>query len=261
MLFLQIKLTKSMYFIADIGNSYTKASVFKHGILQKVEIFKNSERSITPNKTGLFPNNLSSCSAAVISSVKKEIPAVIREFCANVPYVLQLKSTTPIPLTNNYRGKETLGADRIAAAVGANNIFPNTNVLVIDAGTALTIDFVSAENAYEGGIISPGIQMRFKALHEFTAVLPQEKTNAGDNNLRGKTTSESIRYGVQNSILYEVREYLRIYQSKYPDLKTVFTGGDIFFFENTLKKKIFAEPNLVLYGLNGILQYNYDQAN
>ena len=143
----------------------------------------------------------------------------------------------------------------MAAAVGANNIFPHTNVLVVDCGTAITIDFVSAIGRFEGGNISLGLNTRFKALSSFTSKLPLVDIADGYP-LIGKNTTDAIRAGVLNSTIFELDTYIELFSGLYPDLKVIFTGGDAFFFDGKLKNTIFVVPNLVVQGLNRILEYN-----
>ena len=193
---------------------------------------------------------------AILSSVVEVDNNLINFLKKNIFLNIILDSDTKIPLTNLYKTPKTIGKDRIAAVVGANNIYPNCNILIFDAGTALTIDFINKKNEYVGGNISPGLTMRYKALNKFTQKLPLYKIKHDFDKLTGQTTKEAIIAGVQNGILFEINNYIKIFSKKYTDLKIFLTGGDIFFFENKLKKNIFAEPNLVLIGLNRILTNN-----
>jgi type III pantothenate kinase len=172
--------------------------------------------------------------------------------------IIYLDRNTRLPIINNYKSKVSLGKDRIAAAVGANTIFPNSNVLVIDAGTALTFDFVSDNNEYMGGNISPGMQMRFKALKTFTSKLPL-LDKSEEFYLTANNTNDAIISGVQSGIIFEMDSYINEYKKKYNDLKVILTGGDSFFFEYKLKNRIFAKPFLTAVGLNRILEYNAKQ--
>jgi len=168
---------------------------------------------------------------------------------------LQLTSTLPLPINNRYKTPETLGVDRIAAVCGALEIFPNRNCLVIDAGTAITYDFMDCDKNYWGGAISPGIAMRFKALHTLTERLPL--IGATENfQLTGDSTETSIQSGVLYGVIGEMDGFISKYLNLHPDLGVVLTGGDTFFFENNLKQPIFAARELVLSGLNRILQHH-----
>ncbi len=136
-------------------------------------------------------------------------------------------------------------------------LYPGNNVLIVDFGTAITFDFVSAEGEFLGGNISPGAATRFRALHHFTDTLPlcsfpqQEKPT-----LLGDSTRSAIESGVVNGIVYEIEGYIRDLEQRYEDLRIVFTGGESDFFAKRLKNTIFATYDLVAYGLNRILEYN-----
>jgi len=168
---------------------------------------------------------------------------------------LELDTSTLLPITLNYKTLETLGKDRIALAVAAAQLYPHKNVLIIDAGTCITYDFIDKHKEYQGGSISPGIQMRFKALNTFTDKLPL--INPTDNvELLGKSTSESISSGVMNGVYSEIDGIIDKYKINFPDIEVILTGGDIIYFDKKLKNNIFANSNLVLKGLNMILDYN-----
>ncbi len=170
---------------------------------------------------------------------------------------INFNQSTPIPIKNAYKSKETLGYDRLASAIGASAMFPDENVLVIDAGTAITLDIVS-ENTYRGGAIAPGLQMRFDALHQFTKRLPG-LTYDNNFNCPGQTTRESILCGCIEGIRNEVLGTIATYRKEYSGLKTVITGGDADIFVKMIKNGIFAEPNLLAKGLNRILNYNVEK--
>ncbi len=150
---------------------------------------------------------------------------------------------------------ETLGYDRMAAVVGANEQFPHRDILVIDAGTCITYEFIDSKGQYHGGNISPGMQMRFKALHQFTGRLPLVDTN-GRKLPMGRDTETAIRAGVMKGMEYEISGYIESMKHKYPELLVFLTGGDDFSFDSSVKSIIFADRFLVLKGLNRILNYN-----
>ncbi|MBT6766833.1 MAG: type III pantothenate kinase, partial [Prolixibacteraceae bacterium] len=154
-----------------------------------------------------------------------------------------------------YDSKETLGKDRIAAAVGAFDLYPDSNVLIIDAGTAITYDIINEKNQYLGGNISPGLEMRFKALHHFTGKLPLVKQNKFDK-LYGNTTENAILAGVQNGLVFEVDKAIDTFKEFYNNLKVIITGGNAEFFDKKLKNSFFVHFNLIAMGLNRILEYN-----
>ena len=154
-----------------------------------------------------------------------------------------------------YKTPKTLGVDRIALASAAIQKYPKKNVLVIDAGTCITFDFISKDKEYLGGAISPGIQMRYKALHNFTAKLPL--LDSGElTSFIGFDTESSIHSGVLNGVCNELDGVINQYSKKFRDLTVVLTGGDTNFLAKQLKSVIFAHPNFVLEGLHTILNYN-----
>ena len=195
-------------------------------------------------------------SASIISSVTN-YDTHIRTFLEERGYFIEFSETTSIPINNNYSTPETLGEDRLAAVVAANYLFPKNNCLVIQAGTCITFEFIDQQKNYLGGAISPGIDMRLKALDTFTAKLPliERKENI---DLIGTTTKSSILSGVMNGILEEVEGIITRYQNLYPGLMVVLSGGDMNYFDKRLKNNIFALPNIVLTGLNIILDYNFE---
>lgn len=181
------------------------------------------------------------------------------------PFIDQLKEKTqtqvftslmPVPIINLYQSANTLGSDRLAAAVGGASLFPGKNVIVIDAGTCVKYNFVNSNNEFIGGAISPGLKMRFKALNTFTSKLPLLDVNEKFDTLIGTTTAESILSGVEMGVIAEVEGLIDSYKQLFPDINVVLTGGDANFFEKRLKRRIFADSFLILKGLNCILDHN-----
>lgn len=172
----------------------------------------------------------------------------------NVP-VLRLSNSTPMPIGVSYETPQTLGVDRLAAAAGANSLFPGSDLIVIDAGTCITYDLIDAEGVFQGGAIAPGLKMRLKAMHHFTKRLPliEEPQEAG---LIGKSTVKAMQSGAVNGMAREIEGMIGAYREQYEDARVLMCGGDVSFFESRLKLPIFAVPELVLIGLNRILQYN-----
>jgi type III pantothenate kinase len=160
-----------------------------------------------------------------------------------------------LPIRSSYQTPETLGKDRLAAVVGAAFLQPDMDILVIDAGTAVTYDCIDASGVYHGGNIAPGVEMRLKALHTFTQKLPLVKVNANVDFL-GKDTQSAIQAGVLYGVVLEIDGYIERLMLKYPKLSVFLTGGSAVLFDNKLKSRIFADKNLVLTGLNRILQHN-----
>ena len=166
-----------------------------------------------------------------------------------------LTSSTPVPIRNGYSSPSTLGMDRLAAAVGAWSMNPGHDLLVIDAGTAVTCDFVSADGEFKGGNIAPGIGLRLKSLHEHTGALPMVQAE-GETPLFGYDTETAVRSGVINGMRYELGGFISDLRCKYPSLLVFLTGGDAEFFDIKGKSSIFAVPDLVLRGLARIVGFN-----
>jgi type III pantothenate kinase len=239
-----------MNLVVDIGNTRTKAGWFENGKLVK-----------SARYTGFSLRNLDTvlrdapADAILISSVGEEDRITFRQpEKAGIP-VFFLNVGLQLPIKINYSTPQTLGHDRIAAAAGAWSIFPGSPLLVIDMGTAITIDFVSPEGEYRGGNISPGLSTRFESLHEHTARLPRLQKNSAFPEF-GRDTDSAIEAGVQQGIVFELNGYMEVFGSRYPSCKTLLTGGDADFFADHLKKPIFVFPDLVLTGLNEILTFN-----
>jgi type III pantothenate kinase len=188
-----------------------------------------------------------------ISSVIK-LSSDFLAFCKESNAML-IDSSTPIPITNNYATPTTLGMDRLCAAIGAKSLFPESPVLSIDIGTCIKYEFITANGKYEGGNISPGLQMRFSSLNNYTSKLPALKPERTIGPI-GRSTNEALRLGVQQGMLFEIQTMISTMQTLHPNLKTVGTGGDLPFFVNELKTHIFADLLLVLRGINEIYLHN-----
>lgn len=240
-----------MNLIIDIGNSRTKLSLFgKDEVIIPAPV-----NELLPEHIALLKQEHPLLNKVILSSVRKYPDSLKATLQNSFDTFLELNHQTPLPVDNMYLSKETLGNDRIAAAVGANSLYRNTNLLVIDAGTALTCDFVNDKNQYLGGNIAPGLEMRFKALHHFTGKLPLV-TAKSQHKLYGSTTEEAILAGVQNGFIYEVDKTIEMFKVFYGKLKVIITGGNANLFEKELKTPFFVYSNLVAQGLNSILEYN-----
>lgn len=191
----------------------------------------------------------------ILSAVKPYDDELKRYLSENFDQFLELDRTTELPIENLYETPDTLGKDRLAAAIGANELFPDQNLLVIDAGTAITYDLVSEKNQFIGGNISPGLEMRFKALNTFTGKLPLVKQSDEYQSI-GRNTTEAIRAGVQNGVIFEMAQTIDLFNRNYQNLQIIMTGGDSNFFDKKLNYSIFVHFNLTLIGLNRILEHN-----
>ncbi|WP_288290054.1 type III pantothenate kinase [uncultured Alistipes sp.] len=239
-----------MNLVVDIGNTLLKLAVFDGGRLV-------AQQCVGELREETFAGLLGGARAAraVVASTRGEAPAIVEAVRRHTDYLLEFTPATPVPIGNAYLTPATLGRDRLAAAVGAATLYPGRNALIVDFGTAVTLDFVSADGVFRGGCISPGMAMRFRALHEYTAALPLcDATDSAE--LLGRTTDEAVRLGVMNSLAFEIEGYIARMQGEIADLCVIFTGGDTNFFAKRIKNTIFANCNLVFWGLNRILEYN-----
>ncbi len=240
-----------MNLVLDYGNTSTKVAVFDgENIILKKTVMKADMKLLT-SITEEFPR----IKNAIISSVSGYSQEIIDYLKSVLELCIVLDSSTPLPLENLYETPETLGYDRIANVVGAAVRFPEQDVLVIDAGTAITYDFLNSRGQFTGGNISPGAYTRARALNKFTARLPLVKLKS-EWAFPGKNTEEAIISGILSGVVYEIEGYINELKNTYPELKTILTGGDINLFDKKLKNIIFVDSNLNLYGLNRILEYN-----
>ena len=239
-----------MDLIIDLGNTNKKLAIFYQG--QPVEM--QQYPLLTMKTIRDFIQRNPEIKNGILSSVIPHRESLAR-YLSSVCNFIELDENTPVPLKNRYKTPRTLGKDRLAAAVAGSAQFPGSNVLVINTGTCITYDFVNENNEYIGGAISPGILMRFHALHTFTGKLPLVSFHDQEI-LTGTDTRESILSGVLTGAVAEIEGITVRYQQKYPDLKVLLSGGDQKYFDKRLKISIFARPNIVLHGLQQILAFN-----
>ena len=242
--------------VIDIGNTRTKIAAFEHDDLLYTSQYQHVD---VPIINGWLSDY--TIGQVIISSVKKD----------NEEWQKSLAATTPVSwfhasmtgnITNKYETPETLGLDRLAAAIGAHDSFPGIDNMIIDAGTCITYDFIDSNGNYFGGSISPGLNMRYKALNYYTAALPVIEADKCFNDTYGKDTPSSMRSGVQNGIKFELTGFIGSYKKDGSDMNVILTGGDSIFFDTLLKNSIFApcvkiDPHLVLRGLNAVIQHYY----
>ena len=246
-----------MNLLVDIGNTLVKCAVTEAGRVV-------AERRATELTAGMLDTLLAEFPAqhAIVSSTRGRMPGAVALVRSRVADMLEFTQQTPVPIGNAYRSPGTLGLDRLAAAVGATVLCPGRNVLIVDCGTALTIDLVTADGVFRGGNISPGVRMRLEALHERTAALPAcEPAGLPDDDgapesLLGGTTEEAIVRGVMQSVAFEIEGYAARLERIFPDLCIIFSGGDAHFFEKRIKNTIFADHNPVYCGLDRILEHH-----
>jgi type III pantothenate kinase len=236
--------------IIDFGNTLQKLAVFDGKDLILKEVFQE----LKPGALIRFIEKNGPFHGIILSSVSNH-PLELEKVLSQSGKFILLDAQTPVPFINLYQTPESLGRDRIAAVTGAWSLFPGINILTIDAGTCITYDMLTKSGEYLGGGISPGIRMRFQAMHTFTGKLPLIEPGDFDE-LIGRSTSESLLSGVYSGVTAEIRELIRLYKEKFDDLTVILTGGDYQFLHNKLKINIFAVPDLVLLGLNEIFDYN-----
>jgi type III pantothenate kinase len=238
-----------MNLIIDIGNSSTK-----------IAVYKNRRIKFSSRITDLSCKELESLIAGykirntIISSVKELPDYIVDQLTLSNCYVHILTYRSNLPFLIDYETPETLGTDRIAAIAGGCLNVKQGNFLVIDAGTAITYDYL-IDNRFAGGNISPGIDLRFKALNQFTDKLPLVKKNS-EYSSPGQNTSDAILAGVINGVVYEINQYIRTFKKEQRNAKVIFTGGDSVFLKDRLAQKVKYMPDLVTDGLNYILEYN-----
>ncbi len=242
----------AMNLIIDTGNTLTKLALFQDREMVAFSSFKG----IDSKNIIQFCESNSLIKNAILSTVK-EYPAEIDLYISQHYNTVLFNHTISVPVINKYSTPETLGKDRLAGVVGAKQLMPASDILVIDAGTAITYDFITASGEYCGGAISPGIAMRYKALHTFTDRLPL-LDYYDDAQFIGDDTSTCIHSGVLNGAVAEMEGIIQQYRDLYPGLKIILTGGDHNYFDKRLKIKTFAAPYLVLEGLNLILDFNIE---
>lgn len=237
----------------DQGNSRTKLAIFADdGKMVNNFIYKRFDASEIEKICSLYP-----VTNSIISSVINIDPAVVNTLNRLSEHFILFDHNTSVPLENKYATPQTLGQDRLAAAVGANALSPNKNLLIIDAGSAITYDFVNADNQFVGGNIAPGIKMRFTALKTQTKKLPL--VEIGEKQiipLFGSNTNDAILSGVVRGIRYEIEGYIRTLQKRVGQFETFMTGGGSAYLQTTIRQPVTLEKHLVLIGLNRILTYN-----
>jgi type III pantothenate kinase len=233
----------------DFGNTFSKIGYFDKN--QLIEYFpKIASENVVSHCKSLDYDKIMICS---VTKSEEEIQA---EFAPLQKSISILSPNTALPIIKNYETPETLGADRLAAAVGASVIFPNENCLIIDMGTCIKYDFLENGKIFQGGLIAPGLRMRFKALHFFTKKLPMIEKYDLWPDLVGKNTQKAMQSGVLNGMKAEIDGIIDQYSAQLTKFKIILCGGDASLFESRLKTPTFVVPELVPVGLNKILYYN-----
>jgi type III pantothenate kinase len=237
-----------MNLIIDVGNTRVKAGVFEGEILKKTYTFPTLSTLIAEVHTHTFEQ--------VMIGTVVDLDEQVLKLLQKLGTCMFFTAETPTPLRNMYRSVSTLGSDRLAAACGGYLHFRGSSFLVIDAGTCLKYNYTDKLGNYLGGGISPGLNMRFKAMHEHTNRLPLITFDEQYNSLIGNNTHNSIKMGAQIGMLAEVEGIIERYSQFDTAVKIVLTGGDAAYLQKELKSNIFVDPHLILKGLNSILNYH-----
>jgi type III pantothenate kinase len=239
-----------MILTIDVGNSRIKSAVFENNTLIEASVFSN-ENFQTEIENILNKNQ--KIMVLVVASVGKLEKQAFESFSNRVK-VYFISRESSFPFQNKYATPSTLGIDRMVLSAGAVLQFPKKNRLIVDAGTCVTYDFVDENNNYQGGAISPGIRLRYEAMHNYTANLPLLSIEEPEN-IIGNSTNESLHSGVINGLTFEIEGYIDSLMSKNENFIIILTGGDANFLAKRLKNTIFANSNFLLESLNNLYQY------
>jgi len=241
----------SLNLCIDWGNTNIKAAIFDNNRLQKQFLF--SEENALEQVSNIMDTYKPV--KAVLCAVVSHTEALAKLVRSKIPGLLVVDGRTSVPINNAYLSQDTLGPDRLVLVYAAYDENPTKNNLVISVGTCVTYNLVQNNKTFRGGAISPGLQMRAKALHTFTDMLPEVAVDEYAI-LLGYDTETCMQSGIFNGMLAEIDGMIAAYESKYSDFNAILTGGDAPYFASKLKSKIFADPGLLLRGLNLILNYN-----
>lgn len=243
----------SLSLAIDIGNTTAKIGLFdRDRLIEKWSAEELTESFLFEHTTNHF------IKIVILSSVRGPIAAPVLAYLESRYKVIQLNAQTPLPIQNHYLTPETLGRDRLAAVVGANFLYPDQNNVVIDAGTCITYDLINASGVFLGGNIAPGLTMRLQAMHQLTANLPLVDKKVPESPI-GISTETALQNGGLMGAFWELEAFLAFCKRKLGSINVILTGGDADFFAKRMKREIFVNHDLVLIGLNKILQYNEER--
>ena len=240
----------TMLLAVDVGNTRIKVAVFEGNRLLQQDVFV-PEHALENFK--IIFNKYNKISNIIISSVGEALKIDFKLLSGRVK-VHYISNEDNFPFLNKYTTPKTIGIDRLVLAAGASLLFPNSNRLVIDAGTCVTYDFIDAQNQYWGGAISPGLRLRYESLHQFTSKLPL-LTREEPIHFTGNSTNQSIHSGVVNGLIHEIDGFIDQYNKGNEKFTIILTGGDADFLAKRLKNTIFANSNFLLESLNQFFQY------
>ena len=239
-----------MILIIDVGNTRIKSAVFEQNTIVEVFFFSNENFKISIEN---ILKRFDEITNLVITSVGKLEKKAFESF-SNRFQINFISRESNFPFQNNYASPSTLGIDRMVLSAGAVMQFPKQNRLVIDAGTCVTYDFIDDKDVYHGGAISPGIRLRYEAMHNYTAKLPLLSIEEPEK-IIGNSTDQSLHSGVINGLTFEIEGYINSLKSENENFIIILTGGDANFLAKRLKNTIFANSNFLLESLNNLYQY------
>jgi type III pantothenate kinase len=232
----------------DIGNTQTKLGIFDGLELQSTQKFSNTET--IPWQSILDTHKITHSILSQVGNVQSDLKTLYNNTqCVEVHHQLQL------PFTSDYDPFENLGIDRVVGLAAAAYLFPRENVLIIDAGTCITYDLMTAKAHHLGGVISPGLMMRYQAMHMFTYQLPHLEIQA-PSSFPPTNTDEAIHHGVVSSVIAEIKAFISRFESSIPTFRIILTGGDAGFLSKRVKNGILADENFLAIGLNLLLETN-----
>lgn len=239
-----------MLLVIDVGNTRVKVFVYEGDVILYHEAF---EHEFFLEEILKIFQKFDKISRSVLSSVGY-IDESVLDFLKLKSDLLIIDSESKVPFVNNYATPKTLGIDRMVLAAGAVLKYPKTNRLIIDAGTCITYDFVSADDVYLGGGISPGLRLRYESLHAYTAKLPLLRFKNPES-LIGNSTAEAIHSGVVNGFVNEIRGIIGEYEKQFVNLAIILTGGDSMLLSDKIKNSIFVNPNFLIESLKALQEY------
>ncbi len=232
----------------DIGNTHTKLGFFDGLELQLTQKFSSAE--IIPWQSILNKHKITHSILSHVGNARLDLETLYNNTrCLEVHHKLQL------PFTSDYNPFTNLGIDRVVGLAAAANSFPHQNVLIIDAGTCLTYDLISAKAHHIGGVISPGLMMRYQSMHRFTHQLPNLEIEV-PSSFPSTNTEEAMHHGVISSVIAEMEAFISRFETSIPIFRIILTGGDAGFLSKRLKNGILADENFLAIGLNLLLETN-----
>jgi type III pantothenate kinase len=241
-----------MHLTIDIGNTRTKLGLFRGATLVEQANWTDwTLEELLAYAAGAGAERI------IVSSVTAPGEALLEALGARFAAVVELTHTTPLPFRNAYRTPQTLGKDRLAAVAGAHARYPGEGCLVVDCGTCIKYDLLTADGTYRGGNIAPGAAMRLQAMHVFTARLPEAPLEMPAQAI-GDSTTTALQNGALRGAVLEIAGFVELFRREVALERVLLTGGDAGFFAPYLPVEgLVVEPYLTLFGLNHILTYNF----